>query len=272
MSMPRRPPLGEAEYADLVARVRTAVSEAVPSGASVLVVSRGDPRLLEIDGIAAAHFPQDASGDYAGHHPHDSEQAIAHLEQLRQRGAQYIAIPETAGWWLEFYERFAEHLSNRTEMVSERPGTCVIYGLGRRSADGGGVAAIDAPHTSIAQMRDYLEHLIDADARLAVVDPAGTIVDPAGTAVEPVGIAAALTPMRASGVARHALHGTSEELLAELRSLAETGVEYLVVPSEANEWLAGRPEVQAGIEARCRKVADQRYLCRVFELAGMLAQ
>lgn len=265
MNVERRPPLGEAEYADLVARVRTAVWEDVPAGASVLVVSRGDPRLLEIDGVAVAHFPQDSSGDYAGHHPHDSEQAIAHLEQLRQRGAQYIAIPDTSRWWLEFYERFAEHLSNRAEMVSDRPGTCVVYGLGRRTADGGGVAAIDAPHTSISQMRDYLEHLLDADAKLAVIDPAVAAVDPAG-------IAGALQPMRASSVSGQALYGSSEDLLTELRRLAETGVEYLVVPNEAGEWLADRPDMQAGIQASCRKVADQRHLCRVFELAGMLAQ
>jgi len=37
-------------------------------------------------------------------------EAIAHLEALSDKGAQYVLFPETAAWWLEYYAELAEML------------------------------------------------------------------------------------------------------------------------------------------------------------------
>jgi GT2 family glycosyltransferase len=121
-------------YRHLVERVRAAVTATVPRGAAVLVVSRGDRNLVEFDGVDGRHFPQDEGGSYLGHHPLDSAEAVARLEALRAEGAQYLVVPSTAGWWLEHYAGFAEHLHDlyaRTEAES-----CTIYCLERNSVEG----------------------------------------------------------------------------------------------------------------------------------------
>ncbi len=109
--------------------LREAVKTAVPAGAKVLVVSRGDQGLLELNGRRADHFPQAPGGGWAGHHPADSEEAIGHLEALREDGAEYLVVPPTYGWWLSYYEGLRAHLDDRyTAVVSdERAGA--IYHL-----------------------------------------------------------------------------------------------------------------------------------------------
>ena len=72
--------MGQSPYGQLVERIRRVVVEMVPRGATVLVVSRGDPELVRMPGREACHFPRDAQGRYAGYHPASSTAAIAHLE------------------------------------------------------------------------------------------------------------------------------------------------------------------------------------------------
>jgi GT2 family glycosyltransferase len=119
-------------YGRLVERVRAAVAQTVPSGSAVLVVSRGDRALVELEDRQAGHFPQDRSGGYLGHHPRDSEDAIERLEELRARGADYLVLPSTSYWWLEHYRDFAKHL--REHYPATDTGACSIYGLRRAQA------------------------------------------------------------------------------------------------------------------------------------------
>ncbi len=124
----RRPnPRYEREAANL----REAVKAAVPAGATVLVISRGDESLLELNGRRGMHFPQAPDGGWAGHHPADSEEAIDHLERLRDGGAEYLVVPPTYGWWLSHYDGLRRHLDSRYEAVrcDERAGA--IYRLER---------------------------------------------------------------------------------------------------------------------------------------------
>lgn len=114
-------------YRHLVERVRAALEERVPAGERVLVVSRGDRDLLDLDGIEAGHFPQDSEGRYLGHHPRDSEDALVQLETLREGGASYLVLPATSSWWLDHYEGFAEHLRERC--AATELGFCTIYEL-----------------------------------------------------------------------------------------------------------------------------------------------
>jgi GT2 family glycosyltransferase len=94
-------------------QLREAVREAIPAGASVLVITRGDDSLLELNGRRAMHFPQGEDGAWAGHHPADSEEAIGHLEALREGGARYLVVPPTYRWWLNHYDGLREHLDSR---------------------------------------------------------------------------------------------------------------------------------------------------------------
>jgi GT2 family glycosyltransferase len=117
------------EYRDLRERIRRAVADAVPSEATVLVVSRGDDELLSLDGREAWHFPRSEDGGYAGHHPADSEEAVAHLEELRARGADHLLFPQTGLWWLDHYPELRCHLESSYQTCFREPATCVIYDL-----------------------------------------------------------------------------------------------------------------------------------------------
>jgi hypothetical protein len=243
--------LGSAEYSELVGRIQAAVAQHVPPGSSVLVVSKGDAALVEMPGIAAAHFPQGASGGYAGHHPHDSATATAELEELRRRGAEYLVLPATARWWLDFYGGFATHLATHGELVADVEDACLIFGLGRQPQAHAGSPVVVRPRASVEQLRDFLQNLVEEDMGLAVLEVEG-------------GVAPALAPLRTKGLLVGELSGG--ETLRSLRRAVLAGAEYLVVPHVAEEWLAEHQEVAVEIEENCRTVADQRHLCRVFEL------
>lgn len=118
-------------YRRLVERVRAAVAETVPDEAAVLVVSRGDRELVALGDRAAGHFPQDSRGGYLGHHPQDSDDAIAQLEHLRAAGADYLVLPETAYWWLDHYRGFGDHLRARYEAAGRD--ACTIFELAGRA-------------------------------------------------------------------------------------------------------------------------------------------
>jgi hypothetical protein len=82
----------------------------VREDATVLVVSRGDEDLLVRLKRPAWHFPRDENGVYAGHHPADSDDAIAQLEAQREQGASYLLFPKEELWWLDHYAGFREYL------------------------------------------------------------------------------------------------------------------------------------------------------------------
>jgi GT2 family glycosyltransferase len=119
-------------YREMTERMQAAVLDAVPAGAIVLVVSRGDDELLRLDGRRPWHFPRTDSGAYAGHYPADSGEAIAWLEEQRAAGAEYIVFPATATWWLGYYKGLRRHLDSYGRVRSD-PQTCVIFDLGGRA-------------------------------------------------------------------------------------------------------------------------------------------
>ena len=70
---------------------------------------------------------------YGGYYPVDSREAIAHLEGLRAKGAQYLLFPATAFWWLDHYQKFRDHLEARYRVLARDESTCIIFDL-RESA------------------------------------------------------------------------------------------------------------------------------------------
>jgi colanic acid/amylovoran biosynthesis glycosyltransferase len=131
-------------------RLGDLVESAVPGTASLAVVSRGDSELLELGERRGCHFPQTASGAYAGHHPADSEEAVRHLEALRRRGVDFLVFPATALWWLDHYDGFRQHLDRRYGRVADEDGAGTIYALRAKPARAGGPRRrrrkVAAPH------------------------------------------------------------------------------------------------------------------------------
>ena len=77
------------------------------------------------------HFPQNADGGHAGHHPATSEDAISELERLLSTGAGYLLLPNTAFWWLDYYTGLADTLERTGEVVA-RDDQCIVFALRRR--------------------------------------------------------------------------------------------------------------------------------------------
>ena len=78
----------------------------------------------------AWHFPSDDDGGYLGYHPPDSAWAIAHLEAMRPRGADYLLIPASSAWWLEHYTEFADHLWKHYPVSARRDDAGTIFAIG----------------------------------------------------------------------------------------------------------------------------------------------
>lgn len=128
-----------AERSRVPSELRSLLRGVTPPGSRIAVISKGDDRLVAIEGREGWHFPRDHSGTYVGHHPLDAAAAIALLEDTRYEGAEYLAIPEWSRWWLDHYSAFAAHLAALYECVADQPGTGAVYslrvesGLGRRA-------------------------------------------------------------------------------------------------------------------------------------------
>ena len=107
----------ELAYRETVAASAEVLRRVTAGGSRVLVISRGDDKLLALGGRTGWHFPRLPDGRWAGYHPADSEAAIAHLEELRSLGADYLALPSSSFWWLHHYEGLAEHLEERYRRI-----------------------------------------------------------------------------------------------------------------------------------------------------------
>jgi glycosyltransferase involved in cell wall biosynthesis len=127
---------GREEYRELVQRFGELVRNAVPKQATVIVVSKGDHELLDLDIDQTWHFPQRSDGTYAGYYPLDSASAIDHLEALRKKGGEYLAFPAPSLWWLDHYEQFRQHLDTRYRPVIEDQAAGVIYALNGSETNG----------------------------------------------------------------------------------------------------------------------------------------
>jgi Phytanoyl-CoA dioxygenase (PhyH) len=112
-------------------RIRAIVADHVPVGGTVVVVSGGDEELLAIRGRRAMHFPQNADGTHAGHHPATSEDALRELDRLRSAGAEFVVVPNAAFWWLDYYAGFSDALHRSGEVVV-KDDQCIVFMLRRR--------------------------------------------------------------------------------------------------------------------------------------------
>jgi len=248
------------------------VARETGAGSTILVVSKGDDRLLRIPGRAGWHFPRAADGRYAGYYPQDSEEAVAHLERLRHQGADYIVFPETSMWWLDHYTGLKRHLAE--------------YGAGRADAAGvvfdvrNGPVAIDREPTlhnssrtdgpggpdfgkgpvlageSLRPVALIVEGLLPRDATLAVTTTHSNALY-------------GLAPERTTVVA---LEDDDAGILAAVEERAIAGTDFLVVPYHVFGWLAERPSIAAELRARYSLVTRQAYFCEIYDLRRDMRQ
>lgn len=87
-----------------------------PPEALVIIADDGDPRAIYYSQRKGWHFLQD--GLLKGN-PHDTQEAIMVLENLRGEGASYLAFTQNTFWWFSYYEGFREYLDGRYRRVRE---------------------------------------------------------------------------------------------------------------------------------------------------------
>ena len=240
------------------------------------MVSKGDENLLRLGSRSGWHFPRLNDGRYAGYYPADGADAIEQLEELRERGADYIVFPATAMWWLDHYPELGDHLEANYASVL-RDGTCTIYDLGGDASAEGAAAPAGRPataplpraggdrdaavHSGVnpAQLISFLDVILPDEAIVGVVSSGDEHLmalagretwhfpqDQSGrySGVDPAGTGAALD---------------------QLEALRSRGLAFLVVPREA-PWTGQYPDFIERVERRYRCVARQRYLCSVYDL------
>ena len=121
----------DSEPEAMALKTEEAIKRHLPDGSTVLDVSSAEDGLADFDGYEVWHFPP-TEGDEPGD-PND-EAAIAELDRLRSRGADYLVVPGAQRSWLERHEAFRRHLE-RFAIVGEDADIAIICDLGR-TADG----------------------------------------------------------------------------------------------------------------------------------------
>lgn len=119
---------------DVHDRYRLLVQLATPSDATVAVISKGDPSLVDVPGRHCNHLPQDPSGAYLGHHPADSADAVAAITAAVRNGVRYLVIPAASSWWLDHYPSVAEFLSANARVTAHHESIATTYELPTRGA------------------------------------------------------------------------------------------------------------------------------------------
>jgi hypothetical protein len=121
------------------ATLRDIVLSELPSNSTLLVVSKGDERLVSIAPRSVWHFPRSEDGLYAGYYPADSIEAIIHLESLRKEGCGFLMFPRMAMWWLDYYVGFRDHLDRNYKKVF-RSADAIIYDMREKARLHGAMA------------------------------------------------------------------------------------------------------------------------------------
>lgn len=128
-------------YERSVADFLEAIDRFVPAAALVLVVSRGDEELLGSRARTAFHFPCADDGSYLGYYPACCRDAIALLEKMRGRGAEFLSFPSDGLWWLDHYRDFNRHLRRNYRVRFESP-FCLVFSLGQQEGGHSGAVRI----------------------------------------------------------------------------------------------------------------------------------
>lgn len=250
-----------ARYRELIADIRAVVQRVVPAGSAVAVVSKGDDELLNLEGRRGWHFPQAADGGYVGHHPGTSADAIAQLEAVRAKGADYLLFPATSFWWLDHYVDFRLYLHEHYRLVHEDE-VCRIYALRLSQApkESSSVSAHDARYRElVGQVQEVVDAILPADATVLVLSGGDRRL------LELGGRRAWHFPQGEEGAYRRQ-PADRPVLDAQLDRLRQAGARFLVVPQTMFEWLESA-QLKPLLEERFRLLVRQQHVCLIFEQA-----
>jgi hypothetical protein len=241
-------------YRAMVERLHRLIAATVPAGATVAVISKGDPELVQLGSRIGWHFPQQEDGEYAGFHPYDSAAAAEALDRIRAKGAQFLLIPATALWWLEHYKDFAAHLARRYRVVARDEPTGILLALHEKAVRESPAAVARAQaHDHLArQLRGLVDSLLPPDATILVATGGDAALAELGKRL------AWPFPQDADG-------GTAIIRLEELR---RSGAQFLVIPTSELCWLDVVPDFGRHLEASYPAVVRQRHVCTIFDLSG----
>jgi hypothetical protein len=112
----------------LARQVRAVIDSILPNDARVLILSGGSPAYAELGKRTALHFPHGDNG-HVDALPADSVAAIAEMEEMRKRGAQYLVMPKNTLWWLDRYKDFDQHLQANYRAIVRQKHVCHIFDL-----------------------------------------------------------------------------------------------------------------------------------------------
>jgi hypothetical protein len=107
-------------------QIRKAVDSVLPPDAVVAVVSKGDDARLDLCSRVTHHFPPAQPGRPAGVCPADSTSAVQSLKEMCEMGVQYLLLPTTTLWWLDYYGDLKQYLEAHAKLVLKHP-ACSIW-------------------------------------------------------------------------------------------------------------------------------------------------
>jgi hypothetical protein len=283
---PRPSPNKHLTYQQVIRRIYTVVRDHVPPQATVIVVSKGDNELLQLDGRSAWHFPQLDNGVYAGYYPVDSAAAIAHLEALRAKGGQFLLFPQTAFWWLEHYPEFKQYLESRYQSIVRDEESCLIFKL-QESASGpqlyttpdtytriavaGVEKSVSAPQRRITpdrrqELRQALHH-IRALVRDRLPPQATLIVVSKGdeALLDMEGRTAWHFPQTEDGRYTSYYPAESAIVIHQIEALRARGGQFLLFPDTSLWWLRYYPELHHHLDTCYRCICHDEH-CVIYDL------
>lgn len=100
----------------------------VPPGATISVVTRGDPSWLHVGGRRGRHFPASDDGIYMGHPANDVEADRA-LARAIATGSRYLAIPAAFDWWEDAYPTFSRSVRAKHHCIADQAEVGVLFEL-----------------------------------------------------------------------------------------------------------------------------------------------
>jgi hypothetical protein len=265
---PRDP---QAQYAEVRDRIHALAGCLIDRDSTVAVVSKGDGELVRLGSNDGWHFPRTEDGKYAGHHPADGSEAIAHLEQLRRQGAHYFLLPSTYFWWLDHYQGLAKHLQSRYRLVADCPDTCLIYDLRRGVGSTRPHVAAPRAHPEGGSNGERVQDPLVPAIR-AVVDsllPDGEpvlVVSGGNEELLRLGRAALHFPVDGRGGPGSTGSIGQGTTAAQLTDLRARGVRYVVVPDTAREGVERPGALPEPVRERGREVAFREGICTIYEL------
>jgi hypothetical protein len=267
---PRDP---QAKYADVRNRIHGLVGSLIDPGSTVVVVSKGDQELVRLGSSQGWHFPRTADGKYAGHYPADGAEAIAHLEQLHEQGAEYFLLPSTYFWWLDHYDGLADHLRSRYRVVADCPDTCLIYDLR------GGVAASQPPVATPRASNRGFESSNGGRVENPLVPAIRALLDSLLPDSEPVLVVSeghdellrlgrTAFPFPHEGWREYQSIGSigAGAITAQLTAVRARGIRYLVIPDTSRQGVAGSGVLREPLRESGREVAFREGICAIYEL------